>query len=324
MPNTNYPSATSPSETPRKDSKNLIIILLAIGILATWGYFLYDKNNSEKEIAQLQKDYLNVDSARNKLDFDYRSALDRLDSIQGVNNDLEGKLSQQTGDIQKLRNRIDGLIKKQRLNEAEQKEAEGLIKQLNVKISGLEEEVARLKAENEQLNADLNAEKQKTSQLNTDLQSTNTVKQELEKQVEVASTLNASNISVTPLSEGRNGKDKVTDKAKRVDKLLIAFDVENRITTKNVTTDIYVCITSPDGTPVSVEALGSGKFDTKEDGERIYTTKKTIDFEAGKKNHVEVPWKQNSTFKTGNYKIEVYHNGYKIGEGVRELRKGLF
>jgi outer membrane murein-binding lipoprotein Lpp len=323
MPNTNYP-VTPPSETPRKDSKNLIIVLLAIGILATWGYFLWDKNNAEKEIAQLQKDYLTVDSARNKLDFDYRSALDRLDSIQGVNNDLEGKLTQQSGDIQKLRGRIDGLMRKQRLSESEKKEAETLIKQLNEKINGLEAEVARLTAENQQLSSDLNTEKQKTNQLSNDLQSTNSVKQDLEKQVEVASTLNASNISITPYSEGRNGKEKVTDKAKRVDKLVIAFDVENRITTKSTTTDIYVCITSPDGTPVSVEALGSGKFDTKEDGERIYTTKKSIDFEPGKKNHVDVPWKQNSPFKTGNYKIEVYHNGYKIGEGVRELRKGLF
>lgn len=323
MPNTNYPSAPL-NEAPKKDSKNLIIVLLAIGILGTWGYFLWDKNNSDKEIAQLQKDYLSVDSARNKLDFDYRSALDRLDSIQGVNNDLEGKLSQQTGDIQKLRSRIDGLMRKQKLNDAEQKEAESLIKQLNEKINGLEAEVARLTAENQQLSADLNAEKQKSSQLNTDLQSTNNVKQELEKQVEVASTLNASNISITPYSEGKNGKEKVTDKAKRVDKLVISFDVENRITTKAITTDIYVCITSPDGNPVSVEALGSGNFTTKEDGEKIYTTKKSIDFVPGTKNHVDVPWKQNSPFKTGNYKIEVYHNGYKIGEGVRELRKSLF
>lgn len=160
MPNTNYP-VTPPSEAPKKDSKNLIIVLLAIGILATWGYFLWDKNNSEKEITQLRNDYLSVDSARNKLDFDYRSALDRLDSIQGVNNDLEGKLTQQSGDIQKLRSRIDGLMRKQRLSEAEQKEAETLIKQLNEKINGLEAEVARLTAENQQLSSDLNTEKQK-------------------------------------------------------------------------------------------------------------------------------------------------------------------
>ena len=44
--------------------------------------------------------------------------------------------------------------------------------------------------------------------------------------------------------------------------------------------------------------------------------------EAGKKKHVEFAWKQNEDFKRGNYKISIYHNGFKIGEGVRELKKG--
>ena len=48
MSTTNYPSATPQSQPPRKDSKNLIIALLAVGILGTWGYFLYDKNKSDK------------------------------------------------------------------------------------------------------------------------------------------------------------------------------------------------------------------------------------------------------------------------------------
>ena len=28
------------------------------------------------------------------------------------------------------------------------------------------------------------------------------------------------------------------------------------------------------------------------------------------------------TVVTGNYKIEIYHNGFKIGEGIRSLKKG--
>jgi hypothetical protein len=28
------------------------------------------------------------------------------------------------------------------------------------------------------------------------------------------------------------------------------------------------------------------------------------------------------TFKIGNYKIEVYNNGFKVGEGTRTLKKG--
>lgn len=321
MSTTNYPSATPQQEPPKKDSKNLIIALLAVGILGTWGYFLWDKNKSDKSMAKLQSEYITVDSTKNELEKSYNAALGRLDSLTGYNNELEGKLNDRNSEIKNLRGRIDGIMKKQRLTEAEKREAETLIKELNEKINGLEQEVARLTAENTQLNTDLSSEKQKTTQLSTDLQTTTTAKQELEKKVDVASTLNASAISITPVNERKNGKEKVTSTAKRVDKLVIAFDVDNRIATSG-NTDVYVCITAPDGTPVAVEALGSGKFQTREEGEKLFTAKVPVEFEAGKKKHIEFAWKQNSDFQRGNYKIEVYHNGFKIGEGVRELKKG--
>jgi phage shock protein A len=321
MSTTNYPSATPQSQPPRKDSKNLIIALLAVGILGTWGYFLYDKNKSDKNLAQVQKEYITVDSAKNELDKSYSAALGRLDSLTGYNNELEGKLTERNSEIKKLRGRIDGLIKKQNLTAAEKKEAEKLIAELNEKITGMEQEIERLKTENTQLNTDLTTEKGKTTQLTTDLQTTTTAKQELEQKVDVASTLNASNIAVTPVNETKSGKEKVTATAKKVDKLVISFDVDNRIV-QSGSTDVYVCITSPDGKPVSVEALGSGSFTTREDGEKVFTAKVPVDFEQGKKKHVEFAWKQNSEFLRGNYKIEVYHNGFKIGEAVRELKKG--
>jgi outer membrane murein-binding lipoprotein Lpp len=321
MSTTNYPSATPQSQPPRKDSKNLIIALLAVGILGTWGYFLYDKNKSDKNLAQVQKEYITIDSSKNELDKSYSAALGRLDSLTGYNNELEGKLTERNSEIKKLRGRIDGLIKKQNLTAAEKKEAEKLIAELNEKITGMEQEIERLKTENVQLNTDLTTEKGKTTQLTTDLQTTTTAKQELEQKVDVASTLNASNIAVTPVNEKKGGKEKVTATAKRVDKLVISFDVDNRIVQSGAT-DVYVCITSPDGKPVSVEALGSGSFTTREDGEKVFTAKVPVDFEQGKKKHVEFAWKQNSEFQKGNYKIEVYHNGFKIGEAVRELKKG--
>jgi phage shock protein A len=321
MSTTNYPSATPQSQPPRKDSKNLIIALLAVGILGTWGYFLYDKNKSDKNLAQVQKEYITVDSTKNELEKSYSAALGRLDSLTGYNNEMEGKLTERNSEIKKLRGRIDGLIRKQNLTAAEKKEAEKLISELNEKISGLEQEVERLKTENTQLNTDLTTEKTKTTQLTTDLQTTTTAKQELEQKVDVASTLNASNIAVTPVNEKKGGKEKITSTAKRVDTLVISFDVDNRIV-QTGGTDVYVCITSPDGKPVSVEALGSGSFTTREEGEKTFTAKVPVDFEQGKKKHVEFAWKQNSDFQTGNYKIEVYHNGFKIGEATRSLKKG--
>ncbi|WEK33985.1 MAG: hypothetical protein P0Y53_15970 [Candidatus Pseudobacter hemicellulosilyticus] len=321
MSTTNYPSANPQSQPPKKDSKNLIIGLLAVAILGTWGYFLWDKNNSEQKYGQLNTQFVAVDSSRTELQKSFDAAVIRLDSLTGFNNELEGKLSDRNSEITKLKNSISAKLKQQKLTEREKKELAGQISELNGKIANLEAEVARLTAENQTLTTEktqLTADKE---QLSTDLATTNTAKVELEKKVDVASTLNASNITITPINEKSGGREKVTSTAKRVDKLVIAFDVDNRIA-QSGSTEVFVSVTDPDGKPVTVEALGSGSFTTREEGDKFFTFKMPVDIETGKKKHVEFPWKQNSTYKTGNYKIEVYHNGFKIGESVRQLKKG--
>jgi uncharacterized small protein (DUF1192 family) len=321
MSTTNYPSASPQSQPPKRDSKNLIIGLLAVGVLGTWGYFLWDKNKSDQKITQLQTQYVAVDSSKNELQKSFDAALTRLDSLTGFNNELEGKLTERNTEIGKLKGQIGGILKKQKLTDAEKRKAQSLIGELNDKIANLEQEVARLTGENQTLTTEktqLTADKEK---LTTDLQTTTTQKQELEQKVDVASTMNASNINITPINEKNGGKEKVTTNAKRVDKLVITFDMSNRIV-QSGSTDVYVCITGPDGQPVTVDALGSGTFTTREEGDKPFTAKVPVDFEAGKSKHVEFAWKQNSPFKIGSYKIEVYQNGFKIGEATRDLKKG--
>jgi len=321
MSTTNYPSATPQSQPPRKDFKNLIIGILAAGFLGTWGYLLWNNNKQEQVQQQQQTQIAKVTDEKGQLQKNFDDALVRLDSLTGSNNKMQTQLNERQTEIGKLKNQIRGILKKEKLTEAEKKKADELIKELNDKISNLEQEVARLTTENQQLTADKTQLTQEKEKLTTDLQTTTTAKQDLEKKVDIASTLNASNISVTPVHDKKNGKEKVTTSAKRVDKLVIAFDVNNRIA-QTGQTDVYVCITGPDGKPISVPALGSGTFTSRDEGDKVYTAKVPVDIEAGKTKSVQFAWKQNSDFVKGDYKIEIYHNGFKIGEGTRTLKKG--
>src|SRR6201994_3368324 len=318
---TNYPSATPQSQPPKKDYKNLVIGLLAAGFLGTWGYLLWNNNKQEQVQTQQQAQISKVTDEKGQLQKNFDDALVRLDSLTGSNNKLTSQVNDGNSQVAKLKGQIRGLLNKQHLTDAEKKKAEELIKELNDKIGNLEQQVAQLTQDNQQLTADktqLTADKDK---LTNDLTTTTAAKQDLEKKVDVASTLNASNISITPMHERKDGKDKETTTAKRVNKLVIGFDVANRIAQTGLA-DVYVCITGPDGKPVSVPALGSGNFTTRDDGGKIYTAKEPVNFESGKSVPVQFAWKQNSEFQKGNYKIEIYHNGFKIGEGTRELKKG--
>jgi hypothetical protein len=321
MSTTNYPSATPQSQPPRKDFKNLIIGILAAGFLGTWGYLLWNNNKQEQVQQQQQTQIAKVTDEKGQLQKNFDDALVRLDSLTGTNNKMQTQLNERQTEIGKLKGQIRGILKKEKLTEEEKKKAEGLIKDLNDKISNLEQEVARLTQENQQLTTDKANLTQEKDKLTTDLQTTTTAKQDLEKKVDIASTLNASNIAITPVKDKKNGQEKVTTTAKKVDKLIISFDVANRIA-QTGQTDVYVCITGPDGKAISVPSLGSGSFTTRDEGDKVFTAKVPVEIEASKSKSVQFAWKQNTPFMKGNYKIEIFHNGFKIGEGTRELKKG--
>ena len=318
---TNYPSASPQSQPPKKDYKNLVIGLLAAGFLGTWGYLLWNNNKQEQVQTQQQSQIAKVTDEKGQLQKNFDDALVRLDSLTGTNNKLTATVNEKDGQVANLKHQIRGLLSKNKLTKAEEEKAQSLIKELNDKVSGLEQQVAQLTQDNQTLTTNNQALTQDKEKLTNDLQTSTATNQDLTKKVDIASTLNASNISVTPMHEKKDGQDKETTTARKVNKLVIAFDVSNRIA-QTGQAQVYVCITGPDGKPISVPALGSGTFTTREEGDKVFTAQVPVDFESGKTKSVQFAWKQNSEFQRGNYKIEIYHNGFKIGEGTRELKKG--
>jgi phage shock protein A len=331
MTNTNYPSANEPENrstttvkktttTQNSTIKNIAIGVLAAALLGTWGYFLKVKNESDDKIQLTQTTANNAMSSRDSVQLLYNDALSRLDSITGNNNDLQGQLSSNQSEITKLKNEINSIMRKRNATAADLARAKGLIATLNSKIANLEAEVARLTGENQELasaNTQLTTEKQT---LQTNLQTTTAEKDELAQTVDVASTFSASNIQVKAIDEKRNGKEKETTTAKKVNKLVISFDVENRVA-RTGPADLYVIVTAPNGQVVSDPNLGSGTLTTRKEGDRPFTFKSTMEYEQGTRKSVQVPLRQNE-FATGSYKIEIYQNGFKIAEAVRNLHKG--
>jgi len=330
MANTNYPSANDPQNrsttTTRVENnngsttKNVVIGLLAAGLLGTWGYYIYDKNQKDEKIQVSQVQATTAMTTKDSVQALYNESLSRLDSITGSNNNIQGQLSDRQSEITRLKNEINKIVNNKNATAAELNRAKSLIAQLNSKIGNLEEEVARLTGENQELasnNTQLSAEKQV---LQTNLQTTTSEKDELAKTVDVASTFSASNFAIRPINVKRNGKEKETTTAKRVDKLAISFDVENRVA-RSGPADMYIVVIGPNGQVISDPTLGSGTVTTREEGDKAFTAKVTKDYEQGTRKNIDFTLNQND-FQTGDYKIQVYQNGFKIGEGVRTLKKG--
>jgi hypothetical protein len=323
MADTNYPSASTPQSQParnNRNNKNLVIGLLAAGLLGTWGYVLWDKNKSGEKLQLTQTQSNSYMSQRDSIKMLYDDAEMRLDSITGANNSLQGEKTALQKDIDARKAEIRKILNDKNATASQLAKARKMIADLNDKISGLEVEVTRLTGENQELNVVNTTLKQEKTDLEQNLQTTITEKEELANTVDVASTFSASNISITAVNEKNNGKEKATTTAKKVDKLVVAFDVENRIA-KSGPTDMYIVVTGPNGQVISDPALNSATLTTRTDGDRPFTTMVPIEYQQGTRKNIQFPIRQ-ADFQTGDYKIEVYHNGFKIGEGVRSLKKG--
>ena len=61
---------------------------------------------------------------------------------------------------------------------------------------------------------------------------------------------------------------------------------------------------------------------TTTQGQKPFTNKIDVDYTQGQRKSVSFDWKQNSDFQRGDYKVEVYQNGFKIGEGKVSFKKG--
>ncbi|MDB5191974.1 MAG: hypothetical protein JWQ96_1537 [Segetibacter sp.] len=319
-------STTNPQKGPSKrDDRKIIYGVLIVALLATWGYIIYDKSKSNESIEQLQAQYSNVDSARNSIQQEYEDALQRLDSATGNNTELQGALADRSTEINRLKKEIQGITSKRNATAGELARARSLINQLNVRIDDMYVEIERLKGENQTLTANNQALTRDKQQLTTEkgqLEENLTSTEEARRQVEdVASTLHASNLSIAPINLKNRGKEKETATAKRVDLLRVSFNLdENRIAPTG-NKELYVSVIAPDGRPVTMSS-GSGIFDTREEGSKTYTNKVTVPYEQGKRSNVSFDWKQDGRYQLGDYKIQVYHNGYKIGEATRSLKKG--
>ena len=141
---TNYPSATPQNQPPKKDYKNLVIGLLAAGFLGTWGYLLWNNNKQEQVQTQQQAQISKVTDEKGQLQKNFDDALVRLDSLTGTNNKLTATVNEKDGQVANLKKQIRGLLSKNKLTKAEEEKAQDLIKQLNDKVSNLEQQVAQL------------------------------------------------------------------------------------------------------------------------------------------------------------------------------------
>ena len=305
--------------TPSNNSnnnKNYLFIGIITALTALSVYLYIGKNKVENQnhatgeaLAEATKDAMQTD---------YNAALGRLDELTSKNKEMESAIYAKDGEVADLKAKIDAILQNKNATAAELKTAKELIAKLNSKLASFEIQIAELKT----ANTKLATEKEKLSNEKQDLttQKEEITKQKeqlaeekkgLEKKVEIAKVLHASNITLTPIKKRLlTGKEAETGKARRAEVIRINFDVDDNRISESGEKEFYIVVYGPNG-----DAFSNGKFRMNNGTEKSYTASKTIPYVQGQTSKsISLDWKPiGASFDKGDYQIEIYHMGYKIG-----------
>ncbi|MBB6001654.1 hypothetical protein [Arcicella rosea] len=141
---------------------------------------------------------------------------------------------------------------------------------------------------------------------------------ELSEKVSQAAALHAESINVYAISVKGKESDGGVYKSKKVDKVRITFYLqENPLTTREAKV-IFLRIIDPSGQSVADMSTGSGSF-TYKNRDVTYTAKQRIVYDNSHQS-VEFVYSRGQAYKDGKHIIELYAEGYKIGEGFFEVK----
>jgi len=304
----NSPQST-PNGTPRN---NTVIYWVIIAILlAACIYMFVTKRSITAQNDQTTVELATSDSSRKAIENDYNAALGRLDQLTSKNAQMDSMINNKDGEIAKLKANIHSILSNSKATSSELAKAREMMETLKGKVKSYEERIAELEGENKQLtsqNEVVTKERDSTVSKNIALK-------------QLGSVLNISNIRMEPLHTRRNGKEKETTKARKVDMMRITFDIiENRIAESGVK-EIDVRITGPQGTILSNAAYGSGNTKLADGSNLNYTVMKQIPLQQNQPvKNVTIDWHQESDYQKGTYGIEFYNGGYKVGSGSVTLK----
>ncbi len=299
-----------------KNSKGYLMIL--IGVLASLnigiGYSLYTQNQKKNELTS-QNIKLTDDNKELLMELE-KAELD-IKNLQTSNLDLISKLTEKDQAISDKIAQIKTLLSKGKLSISE-------IAKAKSEIASLREQIAKYKAQIEQLNADLKSEQTKSAGLESDLgnqqainaDQSKTIDQQ-NKRISLAKKLNASTLIAVAVRERKLfGKKEVEiTKASKVEEIKVRFSLDKNEISDAGDKDIFIKIIGPDGSTIT-----SKTQTTKVDGtETLYSQMKTIDYKNEKLEDV-VYYKKQGEYKPGEYTIEIFAEGYRIGTTKMTLK----
>ncbi|MCP9770400.1 hypothetical protein EGI22_21035 [Lacihabitans sp. LS3-19] len=305
------------------NSSNSVVkagLILALAIAAIFGYLYFNEkqDNSQNNLTITEKtnELLRTNTKLDSISAQLDAKIAEISALGGQVEELEAIKAE-------LQKDKKALMTSKNFNS---KEYENKIKNYEALLLEKDNQIAQLREEN----AILNNQNQILNSENTGLKSTNTElktakeiladsvykttvqNRELSEKVTLAAALRPVNYTVAAINSRGKERDGEEFKARKVDRVKIAFKLAENPLTKKENKTVYMRMMDPLGNVISDMATGSGAFNFG-GKETVYTAKQTILY-SNSGQTVEFIYNRGSNYEKGVYKVELYADGFRVGQ----------
>jgi cell division protein FtsB len=323
-------SADSQKEKKENKKKFLILIILLGGLSCFSvfsGYMAFVKDSDEIEVLTVENNSqkARTDKLKNEMEkissmletIGFEATPESLDELTEEHIAIREQAEKHKKKLLSLQNQMKELMAASGSDATDPESFALAYRKLKASQWALNNEVNKLKKRNKQLvgeNRKLTEQKVKlAADLVKEKKSTEMLLEErevLRGQVEKAAILNVSDLNVDGIRIVRRGREKVSTKSKRVEKLRIGFTLPKNDVAAAGSKTIYMVITGPDS-QIMTDGGSNFKMGTKS---MAFTSKSQVQYNNAAKDLMM--YGKNlfkDKFDPGTYKIDLYCEGAKIG-----------
>jgi hypothetical protein len=303
--------------------KNITIIILSLLVLGLSGFLIYDSATEGMSRAEAQKQLMNLKSDYKYIQRDLEYSIKKLN----INSEL----------IATQQQKIESLLRKNEITEAELNEAKNLMQEISIQIlNEYAKRVEHLEQDKKHLEDESIAFDQKILSLTKKIDQLEIIKRSINKKyiaekvesdkkttlLSYAASLSLSNFNLKSVKVRSSGREVETTKASRIDKIRVSFDINENLLASSGKKILYIVVYRPDGSIATFDNVATGEFSVNGE-KKQYSDKRVVDYVKNKINSVEFEW-NSEDFVRGEYRIDVYENidvrFMKIGGATKELR----
>lgn len=282
-----------------KMSMLILAVIILILVIAGAAYYIFHQQQQMEEMTQsfdLEKEIMADDL--NELSLQYEGY-----KFSVSNDSLVALLTTEQAKVQRLMEEL------RTVKSTNAKEIARLKKELATLRKIMRNYVIQidsLNRANEQLKVEKNEAVKKYRQASTTAASLKREKEKLTERVTLASKLDATSISVTPV----NSRGKLAKRIKKMEQFVINFKIAKNVTAPVGEKVVYVRIMKPDD---DILVKSRGDVFTFEGKDINYSIKKMIEYE-GEEVPVTMYWNIEEFLSPGTYRVDIFADGNLIGQ----------